>query len=106
MLNIYQFNYVFIVESNKPENKTKPPGNKQTLLKGKDSDNKNIFTQFKVLKLRRYGYFLQFRTRTCHVLLNYKIIFDIDFSQHQYDKKCSCSLLNNPHLHLRKVPIC
>lgn len=42
MLNIYQFNYVFIVESNRPENKTKPPGNKQTLLKGKDSDNKNI----------------------------------------------------------------
>lgn len=42
MLNIYQFNYVFIVESNRPENKTKLPGNKQTLLKGKDSDNKNI----------------------------------------------------------------
>lgn len=46
---------------NLTDQKIKPPGNKQTLLKKKkDSDNKNIFTEFKVLKLRRYGYFLQF----------------------------------------------
>lgn len=63
MLNIYQFNYVLIVgfnfESNRPENKTTW---KQADIteKKKDSDNKNIFTEFKVLKLRRYGYFLQF----------------------------------------------
>lgn len=68
------------------DQKINPPGNKQTLLKGKDTDKKNIFTQFKVLKLRRYAYFLQFKTRACHVLLNYKIISDIDLFQHHHVK--------------------
>lgn len=111
MLNIYQFNYVFIVvfnfESNRPEMSNKTTWKladitekKKILIKGK------FYSNLRCYKLRGYAHFLQSNTIACHVPLNYKMILDIGLFQHQYDNNCICFLQNNPHSHLRKASLC